>query len=65
MEISKEEYEQLKANSQTLGIIGTYVEDFCKDEEDTVLQGVLRLLADYYSLRSDEIYHALDKLQTN
>jgi hypothetical protein len=61
MEISEQEYKKLKSESQMLGIIGTYVEDFCKDE-DTVLKGVLRLLADYYAMRSDEMYHAIDRM---
>lgn len=55
MEISEQEYKDLKSHSQMLGLIGCYVEDFCK-EDDTVLQGVLRLLADYYALRSEEMY---------
>ncbi len=61
MEISEQEYKELKSHSQMLGIIGTYVEDFSK-EDDTVLQGVLRLLADYYAMRSEEIYSKLEKI---
>jgi hypothetical protein len=60
MEISEQEYKELKSHSQMLGVIGTYVEDFCK-EDDTVLQGVLRLLADYYDMRSEEMYLAIDR----
>jgi hypothetical protein len=61
MEISEQEYKELKSHSQMLGIIGTYVEDFSK-EDDTVLQAVLRLLADYYAMRSEEIYSRIEKI---
>lgn len=54
-QISEEEYKDLIKHSQMLGIIGMYVEDFCL-ENDTVLTGVMRLLADYYSLRSEELH---------
>lgn len=60
-EITEAEYNELKASSQMLGIIGTYIEDFCNGEE-TTLEGVLRLLAKYYALQSDDMYNALDKL---
>ena len=58
-ELTDEQYDELKSHSQMLGIIGTYVEDFC-NEDDTTLQGVLRVLAEYYTMKSNEIYTHLD-----
>lgn len=60
MEISEQEYKELKSHSQMLGIIGTYVEEFC-NEEDTVLTGVKRLLADYYILKGENINYELNQ----
>jgi len=57
-ELSEEEYNKLQLHSQMLGIIGTYVEDWC-DEEDTVLCGVMCLLAEYHAMRSNELYEEL------
>jgi len=62
MEISEAEYKELKDCRQMLGVVGTYLEDFCNDEE-TVLQGLLRLLAEYYTMKSNEMYEKLDSLQ--
>lgn len=61
-ELTDERYQDLISQSQMLGVIGSYVEDFC-NEEDTVLVGVLRLLAEYHSMKSNEMYEKLDKLQ--
>lgn len=61
MEISQAEYNELKSCSQMLGIIGSYVEDFC-NEDDTTLAGVLRLLAEYHSMKSNDLYEKLDAL---
>lgn len=60
-EITEAEYNELRACSQMLGTIGSHVEDFC-NEEDTTLVGVLRLLAKYHALQSDSVYHELDRL---
>jgi hypothetical protein len=60
-ELTDEQFDELKSHSQMLGVIGMYVEDFCS-EEDTVLVGVLRLLAKYHSMKAAEIYVELDKL---
>ena len=54
MEISEKEYKELKSHSQMLGMIGAYVEEFC-DEEDTTLTGVIKLLADYYALKGENL----------
>jgi hypothetical protein len=60
MEISEQEYKELKSQSQMLGVIGTYVEEFC-NEEDTVLTGVKRLLADYYVLKGENMNYQLNQ----
>jgi hypothetical protein len=60
MEISEQEYKELKSHSQMLGIIGTYVEEFC-NEEDTALIGVKRLLADYYVLKGENMNYQLNQ----
>ena len=54
MEISEKEYSELKSDSKMLGMIASYVDDFC-DEEDTTLTGVMKLLADYYALRGENL----------
>jgi hypothetical protein len=59
MEITKEEYSELKSHSLMLGQIGCYIENFC-NEEDTALDGVIRLLAEYYSIKSLSLYEKLD-----
>ena len=64
-ELTDEQFEQLRSNSQMLGRIGSYVEDFLKDDEDTVEEGVLRVLAEYFSLRSDATYETLRRTQEN
>jgi hypothetical protein len=61
MEITKEEYDELKSHSKMLGQIGMYIEDFC-NEDDSTLTGVLRLLAEYHSLKMHELYASIDKL---
>jgi len=60
MEISEQEYKELKSHSQMLGMIGAYVEEFC-NEEDTVLTGVKRLLADYYVLKGENMNYQLNQ----
>jgi len=62
MDITQEEYKNLKECALMLGQIGTYVEDFC-NEEDTTLMGVIRLLAEYSDMRSQLLYVDLDKLK--
>ena len=57
-QISEEEYNDLKSHSQMLGIIGSYVEEFC-EEDDTTLIGVVRLLAAYHALKSRDLYEEL------
>jgi len=60
-EISEAEYSELRACHLMLGQISCYVEDFC-NEEDTTLTGVLRLLAEYHTLKSNELYTKIDKI---
>jgi hypothetical protein len=62
MEITEQEYNSLKECHKMLGIISCYVEDFC-DEEDTTLMGVIRLLAQYHRDKSDLLYRRLDELK--
>jgi len=62
IQISEAEYNELRACRQMLCQISVYVEHFC-NEEDTTLMGVLRLLAEYHSLKSLEMYHSLDQLK--
>ena len=59
--LSKEQYEELKSYSTMLGQIGSYVEDFCKGDEDTTLNGVIRLLAEYHNLLSEYHYNILER----
>ena len=40
MEISEQEYKELKSHSQMLGIIGTYVEDFSEDKWNQIIQSL-------------------------
>jgi hypothetical protein len=63
MQITDEEYSNLKANSIMLGQIASYVEDFCK-EEDTTLVGVMKLLSEYYYLKSDAINQDIERIKT-
>ena len=59
--IPDKEYKELLEHSRMLGRIGAYVEDFCK-EEDTTLMGVVRILAEYHELKADYNWKALEKL---
>jgi len=61
-ELTEEQFEELKSHSRMLGVIGAYVDDFCS-EEDTVLMGVIRLLASYHTLKSCEMFNKLDDLR--
>ena len=45
-----------------LSQISAYVEDFC-NEEDTTLVGVVRLLAEYHQLKADNLYKKLYELK--
>jgi hypothetical protein len=58
-ELTDEQFEELKSHSIMLGIIATYVEDFC-DEECTTLQGVMRLLAQYHMLKAESLWQKLE-----
>lgn len=62
MEITEQEYHSLKECHKMLGIISCYVEDYC-DEEDTTLMGVIRLLSEYHQIKSDLLYQKLEDLK--
>ena len=59
--LTKEQYEELNSHSQMLGQIGAYVDDFIKDDEDTVLEAVIRLLSKYHECKADFYYHRLEE----
>lgn len=61
MNISEQEYNELKSHSHMLGVIGMHVESFC-DEHDTTEIGVLKLLAEYHTIKADEMYARIEKL---
>ena len=63
-ELTDEQFKELQYQSQMLGRIGSYVEGFCEDEEDTTEVAVLRLLSEYHFLKSDEIHSLIAKAQT-
>jgi hypothetical protein len=55
--------ETLKRHSQMLGRIGAWVSDFCEDDEATVEEAVIELLARYRALESEEAYRRLDEIR--
>jgi len=59
-ELTDEQFNELKSHSQMLGVIGMYVEDFC-EENDTTLVGVMRFLAEYHSMKTIQLYNAIDE----
>ena len=59
-ELTDEQFNELKSHSQMLGVIGMYVEDFC-EENDTTLVGVMRLLAEYHSMMTIQLYNDIDE----
>lgn len=62
MEISEAEYQELRNAFQMLGQIASCVEDFC-EEDDTTLMGVLRVIAEYHHMRFNQAYEYLNRLQ--
>jgi hypothetical protein len=60
--ILEAEYNELKACRQMLSQISLYIEDFC-EEEDTTLVGVLKVLAEYHTMKSNELYEKINILQ--
>ena len=62
-QITEEEYNELCSHSAMLGRIGSHVEDFVLHEEDTTEMAVLRLVSQYYFMRSDEVHELLLRLQ--
>ena len=49
--MNEQRIKELEKHSQMLGIIGMHLEEFCKDENDTTLTAVLRLLSNYRNLQ--------------
>lgn len=49
------ELQKLRQHSMMLGQIGSYVEEFCRNEEYSTLDAVLCLLSEYYQLKADLI----------
>ena len=56
--MDKDRIKQLESDSQMLGIMGTYLEEFCEDSEDTCLVALLRLISDHHLLK-----HELSQLE--
>jgi hypothetical protein len=48
-------------DSIMLSRIAAYVEDFAQSDDDTTLLCVLRLLAAYYELKSEQLYNAIER----
>ena len=48
-------------NELMLSQIASYVEGFAKSDEDSTLLCVLYLLADYYQLKSNEVYQEIEQ----
>lgn len=61
--IDAAQLEEYKRSSIMLSQISAYVEDFC-NEEDTTLVGVVRLLAEYHQLKAENLYQKLYKLKS-
>lgn len=62
--VEDKHYERLLKDSVMLSQIAAYIEDFCRpDSEDTTFMGVVRLLAEYHSLKSESLYYTLESLQ--
>lgn len=59
--LTKEQYEELKSHSLMLSQIGAYIEEFLENEEDTVLQAVIRLLSRYHECKADYYYLRLEE----
>ena len=57
--------EQLKADSRMLSRIAACVEGFSENDEDTAIICVLRLLARYHDMESDNVYDAIELEQRN
>jgi hypothetical protein len=47
------ETDQLRRHSRMLGVIASHVEGFARDEEDTTLVCVLRLLREYHYAKAE------------
>lgn len=52
--------EELKAHSQMLGRIAGFVGDFAKNEEDTTILCVLRLLQEYHYTKAQSLQEYID-----
>ena len=61
--MTTEQIEELKRHSQMLGRIGAWVADFCEDDEATVEEAVINLVARYRSLEADYAHDRLDQIR--
>lgn len=53
--------EELESHSRMLGRIAAFVEDFSKNEEDTTLLCVLRLLQEYHYAKAESLQPYIDR----
>ena len=60
--IDEAELKDLRDYKIMLSQINCYIEEFC-NEEETTLMGVIRLLAEYHQLKSDNLYGKLEHLK--
>lgn len=59
--MSDEEIKKLRENAKMLGVISSYVSDFCRAPEDTTLICVQRLLRDYHYAKAENAGFWLEK----
>lgn len=58
--MSEEYVKQLEKNNSMLGRIAGFVGDFAKNEEDTTILCVLRLLQDYHYAKANSLQEYID-----
>jgi hypothetical protein len=58
--MSEDYVKQLEQNSQMLGRIAGFVGEFAKNEEDTTILCVLRLLQDYHYTKANSLQEYID-----
>ena len=58
--MSEDYVKELEKNSQMLGRIAGFVGEFAKNEEDTTILCVLRLLQDYHYTKAQSLQEYID-----
>lgn len=58
--MSEDYIKQLEQNSQMLGRIAGFVGDFAKNEEDTTILCVLRVLQEYHYAKANSLQEYID-----